>query len=121
MAGQPTDALRKANEARTLRSDLRRRIAADEACAAAVIGDPIPWWLDRLPLGDFLRWPFKMEPQTLRSILAEAQVSEGRLLGVLTERQRSILAEALDVREEARRKGRGRQEIIGRRGRAEAA
>lgn len=92
----------KGRRSRELRSDLRRRLHADQAHASEILREPLPWWLETLPVGKFMCWPCRIRQSAVDSMLRQASLSETRLLGELTDRQRGILADALDLRERAR-------------------
>ena len=98
-------ALRRANEVRLARADLKRRIAEGEVTAADVILAP-PEEADGMPVADLLLSQHRWGHTRCRKFLTTLQVSENRTLGALTDRQRRALAEMLGddtARSESRR------------------
>jgi hypothetical protein len=89
-------ALRRANEVRLARADLKRRVADGEVSAADVILDP-PEEADGMPVADLLLSQHRWGHTRCRKFLAALQVSENRTLGALTDRQRRALASMLSA------------------------
>lgn len=87
-------ALRRANEVRLARADLKRRVAEGEVSAADVILAP-PEEADGMPVCDLLQSQHRWGGTRCRKFLSNVQVSENRTLGALTDRQRRALAEML--------------------------
>lgn len=87
-------ALERANEVRLARADLKRRIADGQASVAQVILDP-PLEAQSWAVGDLLMSQRRWGTTRCRKFLMRNQVSETRMVGALTERQRRMLAAAL--------------------------
>jgi hypothetical protein len=84
-------ALARANEIRTARAELKRRIALGESDAAEVILDP-PLAAHRWPVGDLLVSQRGWGEARVRRFLMRNHISERKPIGELTERQRHMLA-----------------------------
>jgi hypothetical protein len=87
-------ALERANSVRLARAELKRRIADGEVSAAAIIlgcpGEVKRWTVSELLLSQ-RRWG----SARCRRFLESFQISEIKLIGDLTDRQRGLLATAL--------------------------
>jgi hypothetical protein len=88
-------ALERANEVRLARAELKRRIAEGETRAAEVILE-CPWEASSWTVGDLLMSQRRWGSARCRKFLSRAQISEMKQIGTLTERQRRVLARALD-------------------------
>ncbi len=90
-------ALERANEIRLARAGLKRRIAIGEVSAAEVIlgcpAEAASWSVGELLLSQ-RRWGSTRS----RKFLSRNQVVETKPIGQLTERQRRVLASALQTR-----------------------
>jgi len=84
-------ALERANEVRLARAVLKRRIADGAVSAAEVILD-CPWEASSWGVGDLLISQRRWGSTRCRKFLAQAQISEVKQVGALTERQRRLLA-----------------------------
>jgi hypothetical protein len=88
-------ALERANAVRLARAELKRRIAEGEAAATDVILDPpdeaLTW-----AIGELLMSQRRWGTTRCRKFLARHHISETKMLGALTDRQRRLLAEELE-------------------------
>lgn len=94
-APQRLRALERANAVRLARAELKRRIAEGEADAADVILEPpdeaLTW-----AIGELLMSQRRWGTTRCRKFLARYHISETKMLGALTDRQRRLLSEELD-------------------------
>jgi hypothetical protein len=94
-APQRLRALERANAVRLARAELKRRIAEGEASAADIILDPpdeaLTW-----EIGELLMSQRRWGGTRCRKFLARYSLSETKLLGALTHRQRRLLADELE-------------------------
>lgn len=95
-------ALERANEVRLARASLKRSIALGHVSAAEVVlicpGEASSW-----PIGELLMSQRRWGTTRCRKFLARNQIVETKPIGTLTERQRRILAAALQASSEAPR------------------
>lgn len=91
---QQLRALKRANEVRLARAELKRRIAEGEASAAEVILD-CPWEASNWSVGELLMCQRRWGVNRCRKFLAHNHVGEMKAVGTLTERQRRLLATEL--------------------------
>jgi hypothetical protein len=95
-APQRLRALERANVVRLARAELKRRIAEGEASAADVILDPpdeaLTW-----AIGELLTSQRRWGGTRCRKFLARYHISETKMLGALTDRQRRLLADELET------------------------
>ena len=88
-------ALERANAVRLARAELKRRIAEGEASAAEVILEPpaeaLSW-----AIGELLMSQRRWGTTRCRKFLARNHISETKMLGALTDRQRRLLADELE-------------------------
>ncbi len=89
-------ALERANEVRLARADLKRRIADREISAAEVILD-CPWEATSWAVCDLLMSQRRWGRTRCQKFLGRNQISEVKKVGQLTDRQRQLLADQLDV------------------------
>jgi hypothetical protein len=87
-------ALERANEIRLERAALKRRIAAGEVSAAAVILNT-PQSAETWSVGDLLMSQRRWGTTRCRRFLARNNIGETKHIGTLTERQRKLLAKSL--------------------------
>ncbi len=87
-------ALERANEIRLARAGLKRRIALGEVSAAQVIlsrpAEVLSW-----PVGELLMSQRRWGSTRCRKFLSRNQIVETKPIGALTDRQRQLLATAL--------------------------
>jgi hypothetical protein len=87
-------ALERANEIRLGRAAIKRRIALGEVSAAEVILES-PDAADTWPVGELLMSQRRWGTMRCRKFLARNQITETKLIGSLTDRQRRLLAGSL--------------------------
>jgi hypothetical protein len=89
-------ALERANAVRLARAELKRRIAEGEAFAADVILEPpdeaLSW-----AIGELLVSQRRWGATKCRKFLSRYQINETKSIGALTDRQRRMIAGALDA------------------------
>jgi hypothetical protein len=94
-APQRLRALERANAVRLARAELKRRIAEGEATATDIILEPpdeaLTW-----AIGELLMSQRRWGSTRCRKFLARYHISETKMLGALTERQRRLLADELE-------------------------
>lgn len=89
-------ALARANSVRLARAELKRRIADGETSAAEIILD-CPGEVQRLTVAELLLSQRRWGETRCRRFLEGVEISELKLIGDLTERQRRLLAAALEA------------------------
>jgi hypothetical protein len=89
-------ALERANEIRLARAAIKRQIALGEVTAAEIILDD-PDAACSWPVGDLLMSQRRWGSTRCRKFLARHHIVETKPIGSLTERQRQILAAALEA------------------------
>ena len=100
-SSQCMQALARANQVRLARAALKRDISAGRREVTEVILES-PWEADSMSLSELLCSQRRWGRARSRKLLASAALSEGKRLGTLTERQRRILAGALEEKLAAR-------------------
>jgi len=93
-APQHLMALRRANEVRLARAELKRRIGSQELCAAQVVLER-PWEADSMEISDILMSQRRWGRARCRRLLLSLGMPENKQLGTLTQRQRFQLATVL--------------------------
>ena len=93
-APQHLMALRRANEVRLARADLKRRICSQELSAASVVLE-CPWEADSMEISDILMSQRRWGRARCRRLLLSLGMPENKQLGTLTQRQRFELATVL--------------------------
>ena len=95
-APQRLRALERANAVRLARAELKRRIAEGEASAADVIMDPpdeaLSW-----AIGELLMSQRRWGSTKCRKFLSRYHITETKTIGALTDRQRRLLADQLEL------------------------
>ena len=91
-------ALARANSVRLARAELKRRIADGETSAAEIILD-CPGEVQRLTVAELLLSQRRWGETRCRRFLEGVEISELKLIGDLTERQRRLLAAALEAQQ----------------------
>lgn len=89
-------ALERANEIRLARAELKRRIADGEVSVADVLLDP-PQAAASWAVWDLLMSQRRWGTSRCRKFLWRNRITETKPVGALTERQRRLLAEQLEV------------------------
>ena len=102
---QHMQALRRANEVRLARAELKRRIAAGKISASEVILT-CPWEADSMSVADVLMSQRRWGHTRCRNFLAGVPMSETKTVGSMTQRQRHALSDMLGGQG-----GRGRQRV----------
>lgn len=93
-------ALAEANRVRLARAALKRNIAAGKTGAAEVVRG-CPWEVSTMTVGELLRSQRRWGRARARKFLLSLALNENRELGRLTERQRLVLAMALETKTRA--------------------
>lgn len=89
-------ALERANQIRLARAALKRSIALGQVSAAEVILD-CPEAADSWPIGDLLMSQRRWGSTRCRKFLSRNNIVETKPVGTLTDRQRRVLADCLEV------------------------
>jgi hypothetical protein len=97
IAPQHMQALAHANRVRLARAELKRGIYAGRLDAADVVRH-CPWEVDSMTLAELLRSQRRWGRTRVRKLLASLQLRETRRVGQLTERERKLLAAALEAK-----------------------
>ena len=84
------DALRRANEVRALRAQLKRDLKAGRVSIGALLLDPPPY-LETAKIFDMLLAVPKYGRVKVNKILSQCRISPSKTLGGLSERQRGEL------------------------------
>ena len=92
---QHLEALERANRVRLARAALKRAICAGELQAHEVVRE-CPWEAETMSVSELLRSQSRWGRTRTRKFLLPLAVSENRRLGRLTQRQRDLLAVALE-------------------------
>jgi hypothetical protein len=92
---QRMDALRRANEIRTLRAQLKRDLKSGAVSITAVIADP-PEWVQSAKVFDMLMAVPKYGKVKTTRFLNACRISQGKTIGGLSDRQRAELVEMLE-------------------------
>jgi hypothetical protein len=100
-APQHMRALEQANQVRLARAELKRRIAAEEVSVADVILSR-PSHTEGMEVSELLTSQRQWGRARCRRLLVSLGVPENKLLGTLTDRQRTRLAEGLALRPNGR-------------------
>jgi hypothetical protein len=98
---QHMQALAHANRVRLARAALKREIAAGSLECADVVRDG-PWETSTMTVGELLRSQRRWGRARARKFLFGLALNENRELGRLTERQRIVLAAALETKSRER-------------------
>jgi len=88
---QHLEALSKANAVRLARAGLKRKIAVGEMTAAEVVLS-CPWEVESMTVADLVTSQRRWGSTRCRKLLLSLKISETRLVGSLTTRQRVELA-----------------------------
>jgi hypothetical protein len=96
-SSQCMQALARANEVRLARAALKRDVSASRRSVTEVILDS-PWEAESMSLSELLCSQRRWGRARSRKLLASVALSEGKRVGTLTDRQRRILATALEAK-----------------------
>lgn len=107
-APQHLVALEHANRVRLARAELKRRVAAGETTAAAVVTDS-PWHAESMAVSELLMSQRRWGHTRCKRLLQQLGIPENKRLGTLTDRQRGMLADALDEKSSSRFQATGLQ------------
>lgn len=94
---QHMQALEHANRIRLARASLKRAIATGQVGAAEIVRTP-PMEVESMSVGELLRSQRRWGRTRARKFLFSLALNENRELGRLTERQRILLASALEAK-----------------------
>ncbi len=98
---QCMEALARANEVRLARAALKRDVSAGRRSVTEVVMES-PWEAESMSLSELLCSQRRWGRARSRKLLASAALGEGKKIGTLTERQRRVLAAALEAKLGAR-------------------
>jgi len=90
-------ALARANEVRLARAALKRQVAAGARSAKDVVLE-CPWEAKSMTISELLSAQRRWGKQRSRKLIMAAGLTETKRVGTMTERQRGILASALDAK-----------------------
>jgi len=90
-------ALARANEVRLARAALKRQIAAGKLSAIEVVRE-CPWQAQSMTIAELLSSQRRWGKARSRKLIVSTGLTETKRLGTLTERQRRILATALEAK-----------------------
>jgi hypothetical protein len=94
---QCMEALARANQVRLARAALKREIGAGNRSVTQVVME-CPWEAESMSLSELLCSQRRWGRARSRKLLASAALGEAKKIGSLTERQRRILAGALEAK-----------------------
>lgn len=94
---QRMDALRRANEIRSKRAELKRKLKSGEETVQRIIQDP-PDFVATAKVFDMIVAAPKYGKVKATRMLNQCRISQGKTLGGLSERQRAELVELLSPR-----------------------
>jgi hypothetical protein len=103
IAPQHMQALAHANRVRLARAELKRGIYAGRVSAADVVRRS-PWEVETMNLAELLRSQRRWGRTRVRKLLASLQLRETRMVGQLTDRERNLLASALEAKSSPQRR-----------------
>jgi hypothetical protein len=96
-APQHMQALAHANRVRLARASLKRAVLSNHVDVVNVVRT-CPWEVETMTVGELLRSQRRWGRTRVRKFLSSLALNENRELGRLTERQRDVLAGALEVK-----------------------
>lgn len=94
---QHMQALARANKVRLARAELKRQVAAGRLSATDVVLG-CPWEAESMPLIELLSSQRRWGRARSRKLIVQTGLTENKRLGTLTERQRRLLAAALEAK-----------------------
>jgi hypothetical protein len=97
-------ALAHANRVRLARAALKREIGAGKRSAPEVVLDS-PWEVESMPLAELLTSQRRWGRTRARKFLSVLGLNENKRVGTLTQRQRLLLAGALEAKGRSRAAG----------------
>jgi hypothetical protein len=96
-------ALERANQVRLARAALKRAVASGKVTVAGLVLE-CPWEVESMTISELLRSQSRWGRTRARKFLSGLGLTENKPVGSLTQRQRRLLAAALDAKL-ARRNG----------------
>ncbi len=96
-APQHLQALARANEVRLARAELKRQVAAGRRSPVDVVLD-CPWEAESMTVSELLCSQRRWGRARSRKLIVSVELTETKRLGTLTDRQRRILARALQAK-----------------------
>lgn len=94
---QHMQALARANQVRLARAALKREVAAGHRSAIQIVRE-CPWEAESMTIIELLSSQRRWGKSRSRKLIMSTGLTETKRLGTLTERQRGILAAALDAK-----------------------
>lgn len=94
---QHMQALERANEVRLARAGLKRAVAAGRVTVAELVLDS-PWEAESMTIAELLRSQNRWGGTRARKFLSSLGLTENKRVGTLTQRQRRLLAAALEAK-----------------------
>lgn len=94
---QHMEALAHANRVRLARASLKRAVSAGKLDTAMIVRE-CPWEVETMAVGELLRSQRRWGRTRARKFLFSLSLNENRELGRLTDRQRRVLAAALEAK-----------------------
>jgi len=94
---QHMQALARANEVRLARAELKRQVAAGNVSAIDVVLTA-PWEAESMSLIELLSSQRRWGRARSRKLILQTGMSENKRIGTMTERQRRLLAAALEAK-----------------------
>lgn len=99
-------ALKRANEVRLARAELKRDVSAGEVCVADVVLTA-PWEAESMTISDLLTAQRRWGHTRCRRFLQAVPMSETKTIGTMTDRQRRAIATMLAAAGESRKQTAG--------------
>ncbi len=96
-APQHLQALARANQVRLARAELKRQVAAGRRSPVDVVLD-CPWEAESMTVSELLCSQRRWGRARSRKLIVSVELTETKRLGTLTDRQRRILARALEAK-----------------------
>ena len=90
-------ALARANEVRLARAQLKREVAAGNRGILSVITE-CPWEAESMSISELLCSQRRWGRARSRKLIGSLHINENKQLGTFTQRQRDLLADALEQR-----------------------
>lgn len=94
--------LRRANEVRIARSELKQRLKRGEITALEVLREATPFWLEQMTVEDLLMAQRKFQRRVLNRLLRRSALNSGSTIGGLSRRQLGSLLTDLGEWEDER-------------------
>lgn len=99
---QARDALRKALDSRHERAQAKRQIRRGELSPGDLIRS-VPWWSGGMRIGEVISAQRRWGPEKMKKFLGRLEVRPHIELKKLTERQRNVVADAVDNKQKEQR------------------